>query len=96
LKQNQRIDGQPHQQYATGQFALYDTLVRPKVREFYLKELVGDYPRIFGIWPNGRGFFFAKGAEELYAVKVDDDIKPIRLELHGLQPRLSECIFADR
>jgi hypothetical protein len=81
---------------ATGRVVLYDALAQPKTREFYLKELAVEDPKIFGIWPNGRGFFFAKGREELYAVKVDKDVKPIRLELHGLQPYLSECIFADR
>jgi hypothetical protein len=85
-----------HEDYYTGRVALYDALPRPNIREFYLEALAGQYPKIFGIWPDGRGFFFAKGSEELYAVKVDNDIKPIRLPLHGLQPRLSECIFADR
>lgn len=81
---------------ATGRFMLYDELAHPRLQEFYVKELEGRYPKIIAIWPDGRGFFFAKGDKELYVVKVANGLRAIRLETGDLQPSLCECIFTDR
>jgi hypothetical protein len=85
---------------STGRFALYDALATKKVREFYLKELEGHYPKVVATRPDGQAVYFAvekeSGKEELYAVDVSKDMTATRIELLRIAPLNAHYVFADR
>jgi|GEM_PF-6713683 len=82
--------------YATGRFALYDALARPRLSEFQIKALEGENPRLISFTPDGRVMYWAKGNKELYAVTLTPNPRPVRIEIHGLRAHDAWCIFADR
>jgi hypothetical protein len=87
--------GRYRTRYATGRFALYDALAVKKLREFSVKELEGDYPKIVAISPNSQMMYFAVGNDRLYAVKLTD-MTPVGITLSGLSAQDVQCVFADR
>jgi len=96
LKQNQKVKGRYYQRYATGRFALYEALARPRLREYRLAELEGSLPRVVAVTPGGEKVYFAVGKEKLYAIEVAKGMKADRIDLGGLSALHVTCVFADR
>jgi hypothetical protein len=95
LKQNQEVNGRYRQRYATGRFAFYDPQSRPQLKEFVIKELEGDNPKIVAITPDRGKMYFAVG-EKLYALNLTRGIPPVNINMGGLSGLDMKCIFADR
>jgi hypothetical protein len=89
-----KINGAP---FTTGQLAYYDATAGGKLREFTIKELAGDHPRVPCVTPDGRTAYMAKTNDqkdqELYATDLLSG-KAVKIELFDVPP--VKCIFSDR
>ncbi|MEM4413060.1 MAG: hypothetical protein QXD59_02160 [Candidatus Caldarchaeum sp.] len=87
----------PGNSFTTGQVVYYDAMVGGRLKQFIVKELAGDKPRVLAITPDGRTAYFEKlndqGQWEHYAIDLLSG-KAVKLELFNSTH--VRCIFADR
>lgn len=83
--------------FTTGHFVYYDAMAGVKLKEFTVKDLAGDNPKVLCVTPDGRTAYYVKMNDqrqwELFAIDLFHLGKVVKIELFDVIP--VKCIFAN-